>query len=128
MDETTVRASIEAYVAAWNETDAARRSALLEQACSEDIQLWTPGRRVAGRAALAAMMADFQARRPGWRAAFASSITVQGLVFRYAGQIEGEGAPPAPPGGDTLDTGACSEDGRIALLLTFPGVALPSHP
>jgi hypothetical protein len=115
-----VRASIEAYVAAWNERDGATRMKLLEQCCAEDFRLCTPGKRVNGRVELDALIVDFQRRRPGARAVFSSAIDVQGNVFRYAGRVEGA------PGGDVLDTGECTDDGRIRVLLTFVGANLPS--
>lgn len=122
MSEARIRASIEAYVAAWNEHDAARRMRLIEQACAEDLAMRTPGRRVDGRGQLDALIADFQARRPDLRAVFTSAIDVQGHVFRYAGVAEG----PHGPAGETLDTGECDDDGRIRVLLTFVGSALPA--
>jgi hypothetical protein len=121
MIESRIRASIEAYVAAWNEPDAAQRMRLLERACAEDLRMRTPGKRIDGRAELDALIADFQQRRPGERAVLSSDIDVQGSVFRYAGTVEG------PRGGETLDSGECDEDGRICFLLTFVGAALPSR-
>lgn len=121
MNEARIRASIEAYVAAWNEHDATKRMALIEHSCAEGLLLRTPGKRVDGRAAFDALIADFQQRRPEQRAVFASAIDVQGHLFRYAGSVEGPG-----PAGSVLDVGECDEDGRIRVLLTFVGVELPS--
>jgi hypothetical protein len=121
MIEGRVRASIEAFVAAWNEHDAAQRMRLIEQACAEDLRMRTPGKRIDGRGQLDALIADFQRRRPGERAVLASAIDVQGHVFRYAGRVEGT----ISPGGETLDAGVCDDDGRIRLLLSFVGAALP---
>jgi hypothetical protein len=120
--DTTIRASIEAYVAAWNERDAAQRMRLLERACAEDLVLRTPGKRIEGRAALDALIADFQARRPGERAVLSSAIDIQGNLFRYSGIVQGS----AVARGDTLDTGEADDMGRIRLLLTFVGATLPS--
>jgi len=123
MIETRIRANIEAYIAAWNEPDGERRLRLLEQACADDVVLRTPGRRIAGRAELDAMMADFQRRRPGERAVLSSAIDVQGLLFRHAGKVEGASVAR----GENFDAGECDEDGRIRLLLTFTGSELPSR-
>ena len=49
MIEARIRASIEAYVAAWNEHDAAQRMRLIEQGCAEDLVMRTPGKRINGR-------------------------------------------------------------------------------
>ncbi len=119
-----IRASIEAYVAAWNERDAAQRIRLIEQACAEDLRMRTPGKRIDGRAELDALIADFQVRRPGERAVLLSIIDVQGHVFRFAGRVEG-GA--ITPGGNAFDAGECDDDGRIRVLLSFVGADLPSR-
>ena len=123
MIEARIRASIEAYVAAWNERDATLRRRLIERACAEDLRMRTPGKRIDGRGQLDALIADFQARRPGARAVLSSAVDIQGHVFRYTGIVEG--SPIA--GGDALDAGECDEDGRIRLLLTFVGATLPSR-
>jgi hypothetical protein len=123
MIEARIRASIEAYVAAWNERDAAQRMRLIELACAEDLLMRTPGRRIRGRAELDALIANFQARRPGERAVFSSAIDVQGYAFRYAGLVEDSTGARS---GETFDAGECDEDGRIRVLLTFVGAALPS--
>jgi SnoaL-like domain len=123
MNEARIRASIEAFVAAWNERDPAQRMRLIEQACAEDLHMRTPGKRIDGRAQLDALIADYQQRRPGERAVLASAIDVQGSSFRYAGRVEGATIPRS----DALDAGACDEDGRIRVLLSFVGAALPSR-
>lgn len=122
MIQARIRASIEAYVAAWNERDAAQRMRLLEQACAEDLLMRTPGKRIGGRGELDALIADFQQRRPGERAVLSSAVDVQGNVFRYAGIVEGS---TIARGGETFDAGECDEDGRIRLLLSFVGAELP---
>jgi hypothetical protein len=124
MGEARIRASIDAYVAAWNEHDGAKRMRLIEQACAEDLLLRTGGKRIHGRGELDALIADFQERQPKARAVFASTVDVQGHLFRYAGRVEGSTVAGA---GEALDTGACDDDGRIHTLLTFVGIALPSR-
>lgn len=71
-----------------------------------------------------ALIADFQQRRPGERAVLSSAIDIQGNVFRYVGVVEGSATAR---GGEAFDAGACDEDGRIRLLLTFVGAALPAR-
>ena len=121
MNEARIRASIEAYVAAWNEHDAAQRTRIIEQACAEDMLMRTPSKRIQGRRELDARIADFQERRPGERAVLSSAIDVQGNAFRYVGRVEG--AMVDRP--DALDVGECDEHGRIRILLTFVGATLP---
>jgi hypothetical protein len=117
-----IRSSIEAYVAAWNEHDAGQRARLIEQACAENLRMRTPGKLIEGRTELEALIADFQRRHPGKRAVLSSAIDVQGNVFRYAGIVEGSAIAR---GGETLEAGECADDGRICLLLSFVGTALP---
>ena len=123
MNEARVRASIDAYVAAWNERDGALRKQLIEQSCAPDLVLCTARRRVEGREQLAAMIADFQERCRGARAVLASEVDIQGNLVRYAGRVEG--VPSAPANGEALDTAECDGEGRIRILLTFIGAALP---
>ena len=106
-------------VAAWNEHDPVKRRQLIGAACTEDVALRTPGRRIHGREQLDALIADFQTRRPEARAAFTSPIDIQGTIFRYTGIVEGTTAT-------TLDTGECDDEGRIRVLLTFVGAELPA--
>lgn len=115
--ETRIRASIAAYIGAWNEQDASQRMRLIEHACTEGLRMQTPGRTIYGRTELAALMADFQRRRPGERAVLSGAIDVQGRLFRYVGVVEGSTIPR----GETFDAGECDDDGRIRLLLTFAG-------
>ena len=65
------------------------------------------------RAALDALIADLQQRRPGERAVLSRAIEIQGGLFRYGGVVESAQ-------GECL--GAALE--RIRILLTFAGVAL----
>ena len=123
MNEARIRASIEAYVAAWNERDAAQRMRLIEQACAEDLHMRTPGKRIDGRAQLDALIADFQdGARESARSSRAPS-TSRATSFAIPGSSKARRSLR----GDTLDVGECDEDGRIRLLLTFVGAALPSR-
>lgn len=123
MTEARIRASIEAFISAWNEVDVLRRHQLLERACAHDIVFRTTGRRVEGRAELEALMADFRRRCPADRAELTSAVDVQGSLFRYAGVVVG----PDGPRGENYDAGECDDEGRIRLVLTFPGAALPAR-
>ena len=118
MSETGIRASIEAFVAAWNERDATRRAERLEQACVADVHFRTSGRAVHGRSELDALIADFQRRMPGARAVFASAIDVQGRLFRYAGAVEDANGARI---GEAFDAGECDDDGKIRVFFTFVG-------
>src|SRR5512140_1195128 len=121
MNDPRVRSSIEAYVAAWNEHDPEARARLGERACADDFRIITPGRCVRGRAGLEALIAEFQKRRPGDRARLTSAVEIHETTFRYVGVVESEGGAPV----ENLDTGEHDAEGRILLVLTFPGAAPP---
>ncbi len=124
MNENRVRSSIDAYIAAWNEHDREARARLLERACADDFRLLTPGRCIRGRAGLDALMADFQRRRPGDRARLTSAVEINESTFRFVGVVDRvDGAPL-----DNLDAGEHDAEGRIVLILTFPGAVLPPAP
>jgi hypothetical protein len=124
MSDSRVRSSIEAYVAAWNERDPEARALLIERACADDLRILTPGRCIRGRAGLGALIAEFQKRRPGDRACLASAIEINERTFRYVGVVESEGGAPL----ENLDAGEHDAEGRILLVLTFAGAALPPTP
>ncbi len=123
MSTEQIRASTEAYIAAWNEHDTEKRARLLEKACADDLVLLTAGRRVTGRGELATMIADFQRRHPEARAVLSSGIDVQGTIFPYPGRVEGSALGGAP----NMDAGECAADGRIRVLFTFTGAAPPAQ-
>ena len=60
-----VTATVDAYVAAWNEQDAERRKGLLEAAFSADGTYRDPLYSVVGRDALAEHIDAYQQRFPG---------------------------------------------------------------
>lgn len=124
MLDARIRSAIEAYVAAWAETDASARKVLLERACADDFHMRTPGRAIDGRDALDALITEFQRRYPGARAVLSSVIDVQSTCFRYTGRVEGTPSPLP----DALDVGESDESGRIRILLSFVGAALPTRP
>lgn len=122
MGEPHIRASVEAYIAAWNEKDASARRRLLERSCAEDVVLRTSGRRCVGRAELDALVDEFQRRRPGDRAVLVGDVDVQGHLFRLVGVVE---SATGARSGESFDAGECDDEGRIRLLLTFAGTLPP---
>lgn len=120
MNESRVRSSIEAYVAAWNERDPEARARLIARACANDFRIVTSGRCFRGRDGLDAMIAEFQKRRPGDRARLTSAVEIHASTFRYVGVVESDGVDDgALP--ENLDTGEHDAEGRLVLVLTFAG-------
>jgi hypothetical protein len=124
--EDRMRACIGAYVAAWNEPDAAARRALIASACSPELRFITARQRIVGHDGLDAIIADFQRRRPGHRVSLLGSVDIQGHLYRCAGRVDGPMGSRATPLPDAFDAGECDEDGRIRLILTFAGASLPN--
>lgn len=111
--ETTIRA----YVAAWSTRDPAERARLLEASFAEDGRFVTRTREIRGRAALIAEMERFHATSALSGIRFTSVIDATSTTFRFRGAADMvDGSSP-----QSVDAGTFDADGRISLLLTFPG-------
>ena len=110
---------IDRYLATWNETDAGKRRALIDELFSADASYVDPMAEARGRDAIAAAQAQF----PGF------VFTFPGFVFTQAGPVDGhhrqtrftwglgpEGAEPPIVG---FDVAVTDEDGRITTVLGF---------
>jgi SnoaL-like domain len=73
---------IDRYLATWNETDAGKRRALIDELFSADASYVDPMAEARGRDAIDATIAAAQSQFPGF-------------VFTQAGPVDG--APPADP-------------------------------
>jgi hypothetical protein len=71
------------FLAGWNEWDAEKRRALFEQAVSPDVEFTDPLHALSGIEAFLAMVADFQASRPGAVTVRTSEINLHHNVARY---------------------------------------------
>src|SRR5215831_18260647 len=120
----SIRHAVASYAAAWAERDPARRADLLSNAVTDDVRILIGAgkREIRGRAALEAEIVDLQRRVPVVRVRVTSGVDVQGDLCRFTGVVEG---PQGQIGPEASDACACDASGRIRLLLTFVGVALP---
>jgi len=109
---------INAYMAAWNEPDDARRDALLG-VCWADGGVYTdPGVHLVGATALSARIALKQRERPGARLVFLSAVETHHGRFRFHWRlINGDGRP----GPKSVDFGVFAPDGRVAMMVGFFG-------
>jgi hypothetical protein len=122
MDHDKTIEIVTKYMAAWNETDVARRNALLEQ-CWVDGGIYVdPGVELAGRDELAQHIAKMQAGRPGARLEFMSGVDVHHRVVRFLWRlVRADGTF-----GDTsIDCGEIGPDGRLIKIVGFFGAAPP---
>jgi hypothetical protein len=105
----------ERYIAAWNETDADRRAALLGQDWTEDAHYVDPMGQAIGRADIGSMIAAVQQRFPGFRFALLRPADGHGDHVRFAWSLGPVGMEPPIEGSDVLVLNA----GRIARVIGF---------
>jgi hypothetical protein len=120
----SIKHAVASYAAAWAERDPGRRADLLASAVTDDVRIMIGAgkREIRGRAALEAEITSFQRRVSVERVRMTSGIDVQGNLCRFTGVVEG---PQGQIGPEASDACECDASGRIRLLLTFTGVALP---
>jgi hypothetical protein len=119
-----IERAVKSYAAAWAERDPVRRVELLAAAVTDDVRIVfaTGKRELRGRAALEAEIVSLQRRLPVERVRVTSGIDVQGNLCRFTGAVDG---PKGQIGPENFDTCECDASGRITLLMTFTGAALP---
>ncbi|MCR6736239.1 MAG: nuclear transport factor 2 family protein [Afipia sp.] len=108
----------EQYIAAWNETDDARRNALLAQCWADNGVYVDPNVEVTGRDALSRRIKEVQAGRPGARLEFMSGTDAHHNVLRFLWRlVRADGTC-----GDTsIDIGEVGPDGRLTKIIGFFG-------
>jgi hypothetical protein len=121
----SIKRAVASYAAAWAERDPAKRADLLASAVTDDVRIVIGAgkREIRGREALEAEIVAFHGRVPEVRVRVTSGIDVQGNLCRFTGMVEG---PQGPIGPEASDACECDASGRIRLLFTFAGVALPA--
>jgi hypothetical protein len=119
-----IKRAVASLAAAWAERDPARRADLLASAVTDDVRMVMGAgkREIRGRAAFEAEIVGLQLRMPDVRVRMTSGIDVQGSLCRFTGVVEG---PQGQIGPEASDAGECDASGRIRLLFTFAGAALP---
>jgi hypothetical protein len=119
-----IKEAVASLAVAWAERDPARRANLLASAVTDDVRMVMGAgkREIRGRAALEAEIVRFQQRVPVVRIRVTSGIDVQGNLCRFTGVVEG---PHGQIGPEASDACECDASGRIRLLFTFAGAALP---
>jgi hypothetical protein len=119
-----IKHAVASLAAAWSERDPARRAELLASAVTDDVRMVMGAgkREIRGRAAFEAEIVGLQQRMPEARVRVTSGVDVQGSLCRFTGVVEG---PHGPIGPEASDACECDASGRIRLLFTFAGAALP---
>ena len=110
--------TIEAYLAAWNEADEAKRAAILDRCWSAAGTYTDPLADVSGREALAQTVSAFHKQMPGASIALASGIDEHHGRIRFAWKVvTKEGTSPM----EGIDIGQLDADGRLASIVGFWG-------
>ena len=112
----TLGPAMDAWFAAWNETDSERRAELLARCCAPDIEFRDEYTEASGRDLLSLHIGNSQRFRPGWRIESAGPVVIcrgEALCpWRYTGPegaaVEGTNHVTATP------------DGTISRVTGFP--------
>ncbi len=108
---------LEPYFAAWNETDSARRDALLARCWAEGGVYSDPTVETKGAAALSAMIGKVQQQYPGARLERTSRLDQHHDVLRFSWRMVLADGKALPEGVDFVQV----VDGRIARSAGFCG-------
>ncbi|MCW2240256.1 nuclear transport factor 2 family protein [Azospirillum canadense] len=104
------------YLATWNETDPARRRAMIAQGWAEDARYVDPMMQGTGHAEIDAMIAAVQDRFPGFRFALHGTPDGHGDRVRFSWSLGPAEVEPLAIGTDFVQL---SPDGRIASVTGF---------
>jgi hypothetical protein len=109
---------IDAYMNAWNETDEAKRRALLDTAWADAGVYTDPMSDVTGREALVELIASFHKQMPGATIAMASGIDSHHDRVRFAWKLL---TPQGATQIEGIDVGQLAADGRLQSITGFWG-------
>ena len=111
-----VDATIDTYVASWNETDPARRRAAIAEAWSAAGRYRDPVMASEGHAGVDAMLAGVQAKFPGFMLKRISKVDHHNDAVRFSWSLGPANGPSVVEGVDFCTLGA---DGRLASVVGF---------
>ena len=111
-------ATVDTYLAAWNETDPARRAELVEQVWAPDGTLTDPPLAASGHAGISDMHGALQGQFPGHRFRRTSGVDEHHGFARYGWELVGPDGAVALAG---TDVGRLAEDGRLHSITGFFG-------
>jgi len=117
--DTTV---IDAYLATWNERDAAKRAELIDASLGTDLWYRDPMLEADGREAYEAMIVNVQAQLPDHVMRRTSEVDAHRDVVRFNWALGVEGAAPTFAG---LDVAKYDADGRLHRIIGFAGETVP---
>ena len=107
---------VQRYLAAWNETDPARRRAAVEDVFAADVRYVDPLAAVEGHAALDGLIGAVQGQFPGLVFTAGGPVDAHHEQARFTWHLAPVGEDPVVVGFDVAELGA---DGRIRTVLGF---------
>ncbi|MGD9891683.1 MAG: nuclear transport factor 2 family protein [Dehalococcoidia bacterium] len=111
-------ATVDTYIAMWNETDPTKRAELIERAWASDGRYLDPQLEADGAAAISGMVAAVHERFPGHRFRRVSGVDQHHDQIRFGWELF------APDGSVTvggIDIGELTADGRLRRITGFFG-------
>ena len=117
-DTAAVEATVDTYLATWNETDPAKRATLIETSLAADLWYRDPMLEADGLEAYDGMIAAVQAQMPGLVMTRTSPIDAHRDLVRFNWAL---GAPGADPVFAGLDVAKCDGDGKLHRIIGFAG-------
>jgi hypothetical protein len=119
---TDAKTVADAYIAAWNETDAAARKALIADTWTRDATYVDPLMNGSGHDGIAGLIAGVHARFPDFRFALISRPDMHGEHLRFSWGLGPKDAEPVIEGTDYVVV----QDDRIAAVTGFLD-KVPAH-
>ena len=113
---TNITATVEQYIATWNEADPERRRALAGRVWADDGSYLDPLMRGEGPDEIAAMIGAAQAQFPGHRFELAAGPDAHHDRVRFSWHLVADGGGPIATGHDFA---TLSDDGRLRSVTGF---------
>ena len=107
---------VERYLGVWNETDAGKRRALIDELFAEDATYLDPLGEARGRDAIDATVAAVQGQFPGFGFRPAGPVDAHHTLTRFTWGLGPDGAEPVVVG---FDVAVTDEHGRIRSVHGF---------
>lgn len=115
---TDITATVDTYIATWNEGDPDARAALIERAWTADGHYVDPTQEAQGHAALGAMAPGVHEQFPGYRFRRTSAVDQHHDQVRFGWDLVGADGTLAVNG---IDAGEVADDGRLRRITGFFG-------
>jgi hypothetical protein len=113
----TITSVVDTYIAAWNETDASRRLALVGETFTDDARYLDPLMSGEGVDGIAAMIGAAQSQFPGHRFELSFGPDAHNDVVRFAWTLRSEAGGEPVAGG--VDFATVDADGRLRNVTGF---------